>query len=519
MKFREILTLFFIFIFNALGFSQEPPDSAYHDYNEILELMDYYRAIYPDIFYAESLTVSTRDSIPIWAVRISDNADSQEDEPAVLITGCIHAEELVSTEVCVHLMDYLTSLYGSNARVTRWVDSLEIWVIPVVNPEGHNVVTEGLDITYRKNKRDNNLNGIFDFTPGDGGDSDGVDLNRNFDINWEDGEPSMISYQYRGPYAASENEVRAIQKLASREKFLSSIFYHSSGSGYYNEKVIYPYNWRGTFPPDYYTIYLIAEGLAGNIHRVGEIGVYDTWVSLYPNGNASDWLYCRLGTMAYIVEIDTCTIPEARRLEAATTNQLNGLMYLFDRTLGAGIWGHVFDSISEEPLVAQIEILEATAPEISPRFSDSTYGSFFRLLRPGTYTLLVSCDEYRPETLIVEVRDSMRTSISVDLSWVGIPETGPGLPNQITLNAYPNPFNQMINIRYALVYNGQSGAILEVRDIRGALVNQWELKESRGLIRWEAVQSAQREIGAGIYFLNLADQENLYHGKKIIYLK
>jgi hypothetical protein len=57
-----------------------------------------------------------------------------------------------------------------------------LWFIPTLNPEGHNVVTANLDVSYRKNKRDNNNNGIFDFNPVTGGDIDGVDINRNLPL-------------------------------------------------------------------------------------------------------------------------------------------------------------------------------------------------------------------------------------------------------------------------------------------------------------------------------------------------
>ena len=38
---------------------------------------------------------------------------------------------------------------------------LEIWIIPIANPEGLNVVHDELDLSYRKNKRDLSANGPF----------------------------------------------------------------------------------------------------------------------------------------------------------------------------------------------------------------------------------------------------------------------------------------------------------------------------------------------------------------------
>jgi hypothetical protein len=74
--------------------------------------------------------------------------------------------------------------------------NLEIWIVPTYNPEGLNVVHNGLDVSYRKNKHDFSPtgptpNGVFDYDPAIGNDIDGVDLNRNYDFNWVLGDTFM----------------------------------------------------------------------------------------------------------------------------------------------------------------------------------------------------------------------------------------------------------------------------------------------------------------------------------------
>ena len=61
----------------------------------------------------------------------------------------------------------------------KWVDNLEIWFVPVVNPDGYQFVFNNQSqIIWRKNLRDNNNDGKF--SP----EIDGVDLNRNYDYHW-----------------------------------------------------------------------------------------------------------------------------------------------------------------------------------------------------------------------------------------------------------------------------------------------------------------------------------------------
>ena len=121
----------------------------------------------------------------------------------------------------------------------------EVWVVPTHNPEGLEVVHGYYDInnvwqqdeSFRKNKYDANMNGVFDFVLGIGDDIDGVDLNRNYDLNWVYGDefnqldtgcssnPSYLSnYDYfRGPAPFSEPEIQAIRDFTLSNNFLSKV--------------------------------------------------------------------------------------------------------------------------------------------------------------------------------------------------------------------------------------------------------------------------------------------------------
>ncbi|NIA31118.1 MAG: hypothetical protein GWP06_14555, partial [Actinobacteria bacterium] len=156
-------------------------DPIYHTYKEIVSEIDSLALQYHDIVRVRQIGVTSQLKQPIWAVKISDNAKAEEDEPAILFSAGIHSDELPGVEICMTLMQYLLTRYSSDARVRHWVDANEIWFIPVINVDGHNVVTQGIDPRWRKNLRDNNQNGIL-YEAGDG-----IDLNRNFDFNWAHG--------------------------------------------------------------------------------------------------------------------------------------------------------------------------------------------------------------------------------------------------------------------------------------------------------------------------------------------
>ena len=198
-------------------------DERYHSVVEINTLLDSLDQLEElnGWFRVDTIGFSTHEQIPILAVKISDNVNLKEDEPQVLFVGQVHAEEVLGVEVVLDLMEDI--LFPDNniySHMNILKQFMEIWIVPTANPEGLNVVHEGLDMSFRKNKKDLSPggpypNGIFDYESTIGNDIDGVDLNRNFGFNWAFGdtflEPDNSDYAshydyYKGEEPFSEGE-------------------------------------------------------------------------------------------------------------------------------------------------------------------------------------------------------------------------------------------------------------------------------------------------------------------------
>ena len=165
---------------------------------------------HPDICSLDSVGYSNRDSLAMYLFKISDNVQTEEDEPAIFFDGGVHADEVLGVEVVLNFCQDIIAKYDSgNTAIQNYVNNYEIFVVPFINPEGHTVVEAG-DTDWRKNKSDNNGNGIFD-------SHDGVDPNRNYDFAWElDTTPEGTtpeSLEYKGPYPFSEAEARTMRDL------------------------------------------------------------------------------------------------------------------------------------------------------------------------------------------------------------------------------------------------------------------------------------------------------------------
>lgn len=395
-----------------------PP--RYHVYEEVALELDTLAADYPELMHVDTIGVSTVDSMVIWAVKISDDVELDEDEPAILFHAMHHAEEIIGLEVAMYTINDLLENYGVNSHITGLVNSTEIWFVPLHNPEGHKVVTDWLDPSFRKNKRDNNGNSIFDYVPGIGGDIDGVDLNRNYSLNWIHSTDEWSSDYYRGPGPFSENEARALRDVAQAQRFTLALLYHSARTGT-KEIVYYPWDWGGKHPPDFPIIDDLARELASRIEK-DEGGVsYDYQVSGARQSFARDWFYANEGTLALLIEVGSDVLPPEALVDDICERVLEGVYYLLDRLHGSGdasgaaLTGHVTDASTAVPLAAEVEILEAQGSILEPRLADPEYGRYRRILLPGTYHAAFSMEGYEPETLQVTVNDAVPTVRDIQL--------------------------------------------------------------------------------------------------------
>ena len=112
-----------------------PKDSGYHNYAEMVAEIKKAEADHPDIVDVFSIGKSYQNR-NIWAAKISDNVADDENEPEVLFDGLHHAREHLTVEQTLAILRWLSDGYGSNAEITGLVDTREIWIIFIVNPDG-----------------------------------------------------------------------------------------------------------------------------------------------------------------------------------------------------------------------------------------------------------------------------------------------------------------------------------------------------------------------------------------------
>ncbi len=269
----------------------------YHTYVETQSLLTSLANTYPTIAQRTNLGTSLQGR-QITVLKISDNVTVDENEPEVLYMGNHHARELMSVEVPLLFAQYLLQNYGSNATVTHYINTLEIFVVPMLNPDGHVYVQMNHggspNSWWRKNRRDN-FDGTF-----------GVDLNRNYGYEWgyDDigSSPFTGSDTYRGVDPFSEPETQVIRNFVNAREFVTWFSYHS-----YGELLLYSWGYIPTNTPDHEVMAALADTL---VIENGYLAGNPASGAIYlTNGGSDDWGYGEQGTkpkiFAYTPEVNS----------------------------------------------------------------------------------------------------------------------------------------------------------------------------------------------------------------------
>jgi carboxypeptidase T len=241
----------------------------------------------------------------ILALRLT-NGSNRGPKPKALFTAGHHSRELAPPEIAMRLIEELVGEYGKDATITKLMDTREAWVVPVLNPDGR-VDVEGGNAMWRKNRHQFSR-------------SIGVDLNRNYDSHFSDGDENPNSETYHGEAAFSEPEIHGLRDLYGKEKFSVSMDWHA-----YAGAVIWPPGWNRGNTPDQATFARIGKAItAKNGYDADTIA---RRFYLAP-GSICDWAYEKHGVMAFCAEMGTSFRPTATELPKLYAENRDGALHL-----------------------------------------------------------------------------------------------------------------------------------------------------------------------------------------------
>lgn len=322
----------------ALGDSPNQFFNVYRTYMEPGGIADEMRKIAadnPDVFKLEQIGTSTLGK-PILVLKMTQDARNVKDgsRPAILFSAVNHAREWIAAEMGRRLPGWFAA-NKNDPKIREMIQTRELWFLPIQNPDGYDYTfTCGVGIStdpaknvakpcdyrtlgnnpssavtnrfWRKTLRDNNGNGVYGEpqTNTSNGQGDGVDPNRNYPakrgIDEEGASNQTGSETYRGPYALSEPENLAVDRLQRRVKFTANINYHSAG-----QLLLTPVSYTTDYYPPDSTIFDAITGTDGDeaVFPYRSQHSSDLYES---NGDTIDNAYMNYGIIGWTPEMDTC---------------------------------------------------------------------------------------------------------------------------------------------------------------------------------------------------------------------
>jgi murein tripeptide amidase MpaA len=258
----------------------------YHHYDDITAFIKSVATTYPDFVSLFDIGKSVEGRV-IYGLKIGKPGTNKH---GFYVDAGIHAREWIAPAVAVWVINELTANYATNQK---YVDQLDWYIIPSVNPDGYEYSWKS-DRLWRKNRSTGRV-------------CSGVDLNRNFPFHW--GEAGVSNNQcseiFCGKSALSEPESKAMATYITsiKDKVQAMITLHS-----YSEDYLVPYGYvvPAVYPPDY-------DELLDAAQKASEAGAKETGVKyaavnsaagLYAASGASDDWSKNLG-IKYVYTIET----------------------------------------------------------------------------------------------------------------------------------------------------------------------------------------------------------------------
>ncbi|KAG0426627.1 hypothetical protein HPB47_026288 [Ixodes persulcatus] len=303
----------------------------------------------------------------------------------------------VTREVALQLVDYVVENKQNNQDVAWLLDNARLSVVPSVNVDGSDASIPGECIGM---VGDTNTNGVA--------------INKNFPGAFERGG---------GNGRTLEPESAAVLRLERACPAVLSVLLFGGLLG-----VLYPYDdvpgpeatWaRGMdVAPDRdvmedmareYVSQLGAAQQCPDKPPVGEHGYASGADYSHVSGSLADYTYAYEGSLALSVYVGCCKYDHAQRLRPTFDRHRTPLLRMLRRA-GNGVRGTVLNRRSEPIARALLTIHNRTVG-----FRTNERGEFWRILLPGSYTLLASADGYLPAAVDFQVVSKQATTLEVKL--------------------------------------------------------------------------------------------------------
>jgi len=449
---------------------------AYPDYDTYLAMMQQFALDYPGLCKLDTIG-ETVEGRHLLALKISDNVQTDEQEPEVFYTSSMHGDELTGYVLMLRFADYLLTNYPVGT-VKNLVDNLEIYINPLANPDG--TFASGNSTVNGATRSNANY----------------VDLNRNFPDPKHGEHPDGEEWQ---------PETVGMMSFMDKHHFVMSMNFHGGA-----EVLNYPWDTFSARHADNNWFIWVCREYADTVHTVST-----SYMSDLENGitNGYDWYEVAGGRQDYVTyylhgreitnEISAVKLIDASQLPAHWDYNYRSLLnYLKQATYG--IHGLVTDTAGN---ALEAKIFIAGHDKDSSHVRTDADGVFYRYLKAGDYTLTIEADSFVTQNVTVRVKDYQQSILQVEMQKpVGVTEFKIG-----NWNIYPNPVSEVMTIQWQLSASDLNQVVIYDQVGKLVLSLRVEQENYRKLFTLDV-----SGLSPGIYFVGVTNSIDVGFKKLIV---
>ncbi|XP_075745030.1 carboxypeptidase D isoform X3 [Rhipicephalus microplus] len=349
---------------------------TYYNHEEMTDFLKKVSTDYPHFtrLYSAGKSLQSRD---LWVLLVTKNPQEETLlKPNVKYVANIHGNEAVGRQLMVYLIEHLLTRYNVDPYVRYLVDTTRIHIMPSMNPDGYEISKEGhcTGTLGRYNAR-------------------GVDLNRDF--------PDQFNTQAH----EQQPETEAVRRWIHQIPFVLSGNIHGGAivASYpfdNSPNAVFHTHTKPSVSPDDDVFQHIASvysfnhanmylGAPCSSHRPAFPNGTTNGAAWYPlAGGMQDYNYIWGDCMEVTFSISCCKFPHRRELPRFWDENKQSLL-AFLGEVHKGVRGIVADERGNPVAEASLRVSNRTIG-----FKSTSRGEYWRILRPGRYTLEVSAPDF-----------------------------------------------------------------------------------------------------------------------------